>query len=402
MTAPDLGKLSINRNAAPPPRRRPSTRIILAIVAMLIVLGVVIARMSSARSVQTATVNNAYPAQAITQLNATGYVVAQRKASIASKATGRLEWLGVSEGSRVEADQVIARLESGDVGAAREQARASVNVAAANVEQANAELQDAKSAFERSKDLVAKRYISEAAHDTAKARYDKARAALKSQQASLSVAQANLKAAEVDFDQTLIRAPFAGVVLTKNANVGDNITPFSNALDTKGAVITMADMNTLEVEADVAESSLGKIRIGQACEIQLDAIPEQRLAGVVNRIVPTVDRAKATVLVKIRFVERDERVLPEMSAKIAFLERPLRADERQAVAALPNAAIIQDEGKRQVLRIENERAHLVDIQTGRKLGDQTEVSGLKVGDKVVLQPLDPKLDGHKIKIEAQP
>jgi HlyD family secretion protein len=400
VTAPDLGKLSIDRNT-PRARSGSKIKILIALAVVIAVAGGFFARVNAARSVQAANVTLAYPAQAITQLNATGYVVAQRKASIASKATGRLEWLGVSEGSRVAANEVIARLESGDVGADREQARANIKVAQANVEQGRAELEDAQNAFERSRELVAKKYIAESAHDSAKARYDKARAALKSQQASLAVAQANLKAAEVDFDQTLIRAPFAGVVLTKNANVGDNITPFSNALDTKGAVVTMADLETLEVEADVAESSLSKITIGQACQIQLDALPDQRLAGVVNRIVPTVDRAKATILVKIRFVDRDPRVLPDMSAKVAFLERTLREDEKQAVIAVPAAAVIQEDGESKVLRIEDDRAVLTKIQVKRNLGDLREVGGLEAGTKVVLEPLDPKLDGRKIKIEAK-
>ena len=133
--------------------------------------------------------------------------------------------------------------------------------------------------------------------------------------------QANYRAAQIAVEQTLIRAPFDGVVLTKNANVGDVITPFSSALEAKGAVVTMADMETLEVEADVSESNLPKVRLEQPCEIQLDALPDLRLRGVVQRIVPTVDRAKATVLVKIKFIDHAPQVLPEMSAKIAFWKR---------------------------------------------------------------------------------
>jgi RND family efflux transporter MFP subunit len=357
---------------------------------------------TGARSVETGNVTTAYPAQAITQLNATGYVVAQRKASIASKATGRLEWLGVIEGSHVKKGEIIARLESRDVEAKREQAAAGVKVAQANIEQARAELRDARSAYQRSEELIGKHFISASAHDAARARFDKAKAGLSSQQAELAVAQANYKAAEVEFNQTLIRAPFDGVVLTKNANVGDNITPFSNALDTKGAVVTMADMNTLEYEADVAESSLSKIRIGQPSEIQLDALPDKRLACVVNRIVPTVDRAKATVLVKVRFVERDERVLPDMSARIAFLARPLRADERQPVTAVPAAAVFEHAGKQSVLRVRDGRAHLLPVKLGMKLGDLVQVDGVQVGDKVVLTPLDAKLDGRKVEIEHKP
>jgi RND family efflux transporter MFP subunit len=187
-------------------------------------------------------------------------------------------------------------------------------------------------------------------------------------------------------------------VLTKNANVGDNITPFSSAVDTKGAVVTMADMSTLEVEADVAESSLGKIRVGQPCEIQLDAVPDTRFPGVVNRIVPTVDRAKATVLVKVKFVERDERVLPDMSAKIAFLEREVPAADRKPVTAVPKQAVVGRDGTKAVFALRDGRAVRTPVTTGRALGDLVEVSGIAAGEKVVVKPLDRLADGARVKV----
>ncbi len=369
---------------------------------LLIAAAILAQRYVGAVTVEAVSVTTAYPAQAITVLNATGYVVAQRKASIASKATGRLEWLGVAEGSKVKEGEIIARLENRDVAATREQAQAGVKVAQANVEQASADLRDALRAFKRSEELIGKRYISEAAHDAARARMEIAKAALASRQASLAVARADLEAAEVGFDQTLIRAPFDGVVLTKNANVGDNITPFSSALDTKGAVVTMADMSTLEVEADVAESSLSKISVGQPVEIQLDALPDERFGGQVNRIVPTVDRAKATVLVKIRFNERNERVLPDMSTKVAFLERALEPEERKPVTAVQAEAVLRDDASASVLRIKDGRAERVPVQTGATLGELLEVRGVQPGDRVVLKPLDASLDGRKVTIEQKP
>ncbi len=177
-------------------------------------------------------------------------------------------------------------------------------------------------AFKRAQDLAQQKFIAGSALDTAEARYNKARAAIDTLKAQIAVAQANYRSAEVAYDQTLIRAPFTGMVLTKSANVGDIVTPFSAAAGTTGAVVTMADMETLEVEADVSEASIAKITVGQPAEIQLDAFPDLRLLGEVSRVVPTVDRAKATLLVKVKFVERDPRVLPDMSAKIAFLSRP--------------------------------------------------------------------------------
>ncbi len=399
---PDLGKLTIDRSAAARarPRRRWGLAAIVAAAALAAGAGLWW-RANAPVAVETAAVSTAYPSQAFAALNATGYVVAQRKASVASKATGRLEWLGVAEGSRVKKDEVIARLESRDVSAQREQAAANVRVAAANVEQARAELRDAERNLERSRELATKSFISASALDQAVARADKSRAAVKSAEASLGVAQANLKAADVAVDQTQIRAPFDGVVLTKNANVGDNITPFSNALDTKGAVVTMADMETLEVEADVSESQLARIRAEQPAEIQLDALPGERFAGVVSRIVPTVDRAKATVLVKIRFLQRDPRILPDMSAKVTFLEREPSAADRKPVTVVPKAAVTQRDGASTVFVVREGVARATRVQTGRDIGEAIEVSGVEPGARVVVKPPDRPLDGARVRVDAK-
>jgi RND family efflux transporter MFP subunit len=352
-------------------------------------------------AVETAVVSTVYPSQALTVLNATGYVVAQRKASVASKATGRLEWLGVLEGSDVRAGEVIARLENLDTQAMRDLAAANVQVAEANLDQGKADLLEAELAFSRSKALDQKKLVSAQAHDSAVARLAKAQAALAGYKAAVSVAKANLRVSEVALGQTVIRAPFDGVVLTRNANVGDTITPFSQAVDTKGAVVTIADMNTLEVEVDVAEASYLSIHVGQPVEIQLEAIPGQRFDGIVNRMVPTVDRAKASTLVKIRFVKRDPRILPDMSARAAFLERELTDAERKPVLAVPAAAVFEAGGKKQVYVIEEGEARLRAVETGEALGGQIEVRGLSAGTRVIVQPPENLTDGRAVKQEPK-
>lgn len=387
MPEQDLSRLSIDRTSQPASPLRRRRWWLWALGLAVVALGAVaVARMANEQSVETVTITTAYPYQAATQLNAAGYVVAQRKASVASKATGRLEWLGVAEGSRVKAGELIARLENRDV-------QAQVEQAMANVSAALAELKDAERALVRARDLSRQKFISASALDSAQARFDKARA-------GVGVAQANQRAAQVGVDQTLIRAPFDGVVLTKTANVGDVITPFSSATESKGAVVTMADMETLEVEADVSEANLGKIRIGQPCEIQLDAFPERRLRGVVSRTVPTVDRAKATVMVKVRFVERDPLILPEMSAKVAFLDKEIPDDERQALTAVHQDAIVQRDGRPVLFVVADGRVRLVAVQAGRKINDLVAVgaeSGLKAGDKAVARPPERLRDGDKVK-----
>ncbi len=400
MSESDISKLKISRggSAKPMAPRRRGIKRIVAIVAVAAIAALLVARnMMAPVEVETATVSVAYRSQSFTLLNATGYVVAQRKAAVASKATGRLEWLGVREGSVVRQNDILARLENRDVTATMEQAAANIKVTQANLEQGEAELNEATRNFNRSRDLLAKNFVSQAAHDTAIGRLEKAKAVVSGNRAAIAVAQANHRASQVAVEQTLIRAPFDGVVLTKNANVGDVITPFSSATGSQAAVVTMADMSTLEVEADVSEANLGKIKIDQPCEIQLDAIPEMRFRGKLLRMVPTVDRTKATVLAKVRFAELDPRILPEMSAKVSFLSQEIPEAERAARIAVHPAAVVTRDGKSVVFAIRDGRAVQVAIEAGDKVGELLEIrSGVAAGDKLVLRPPEKLRGGMRV------
>lgn len=406
MRKQDLSALKIDREPIAPGISKKRIRrhhwILLSLVAAIII-GIIAAgttHVVANPTVQTSTVSSVYPSQNYTRLQATGYVVAQRKAAISSKASGRLEWLGVLEGSRVKKNELVARLENKDVTAALEQATANVGVAEAELEQGLAELRDARNAHIRSQELLRQRFISPAAYDAALARYHKVEASIAGFRAAVVAAKANQQAAIVARDQTFIRAPFDGVVLTRNANVGDNIMPFASAQDTKGAVITLADMDTLEVEADVSESNLARIKVNQPTEIQLEAFPDERLAGTVSRMVPTVDRTKATVMVKIRFDERDPRVLPNMSAKVAFLSKPVPPADKQPVTAVRPGAISDRNGRKVVFVVNNDRLRQTQVRVGRQIGELTEVHGLQPinpGEQVVLDPAQRLEDGATVK-----
>ncbi|CAN5196591.1 efflux RND transporter periplasmic adaptor subunit [soil metagenome] len=391
-------------NPPVPRKRRRKWFIAIGIVVLIVAFGVIGAARRPA-SVEVATVALAWPSQAITLLNSTGRVVAQRRAAVSSKATGRLVELTVREGQAVRAGEVIARIESADVGATREQAAASVRQAEANLQQGDAELLNAQTEQRRAQDLQRQNYVSQSAVDTADSRLAKANASIASLKAAIGVAQANLKAANVGVDQTAIRAPFDAVVLTKNANVGDIITPFSAASGTTGAVVNIADMSTLEVEADVSENSIARIAVDAPAEIQLDAFPDLRLVGKVSRIVPTVDRSKATLLVKVAFVEKDARVLPDMSAKVAFLERSLTDDERRAVVAVRDGAVVSRDGRDQVFVVTSEEGrdvvHAKPVTVGAKIGELVRVTGIEAGDRVVARPGAKLVDGARVAIEKK-
>jgi RND family efflux transporter MFP subunit len=200
-------------------------------------------------------------------------------------------------------------------------------------------------------------------------------------------------------EYSLIRAPFDAVVLTKNADIGDIVTPIGAAANAKAAVVTIADMSSLEVEADVSETNLSLVKAGQPCEIQLDALPDFRFRGVVHTIVPTADRTKATVLVKVRFLDKDPRVLPEMRAKVSFLSRPVKQGENKLRTVVNGAALINRSEQRAVFLVKENRVVETPVKTGALLGDMVEIlDGVKSGDKVVVKPPKELKNGAKIKV----
>jgi RND family efflux transporter MFP subunit len=401
-TPPDLSKLRIERGLAPVRRRRRRKWLTLGILGAIVVAAIVVYSLKpKVPTVQTTPIVTTYPSQQFVVLNATGYVVAQRKAAISSKATGRLEWLGVAEGSRVKAGDVIARIDDRDVVAQAQSAEANVRAARASVAQAEVERDNAQVELKRNQDLVSKGFISQSALDTAKARYDRAVAGVASAQASLNAAIAGARNAEVAVDYTQIRAPFDGVILSKTANVGDLVTPFSSAADSKGAVVSMADMSTLEVEADVSESSLSKVYVGQPAEIMLDALPDMRFRGHISRMVPTVDRAKATVITKVRFYAIDPRVLPEMSAKVGFLSQEVTAEQQKPLVAVNPDAVVTRNGRTMVFVLRDDKAVAVPVTPGTRIGDVTSITGsVKSGEKAVLHPPETLADGMAVKTAA--
>ena len=407
-----LRQLRIERDAPALPRRR-RRRLGWLLGAAALAAAAWFALAPRPVEVRTTAVVSSTPSQQFVELTASGYVVAQRRAAVASKATGRLVELKVREGSRVRSGELIARLDAADVQAQIESARAAVGEARARIAQAEADARNAEAELRRNRQLVEQRFLSAAALDVSVAKAGAARAAVESARAARARAEADLRLQQVNRDYTEIRAPFDGVVLVKNANVGDIITPFSSAAGAQGAVVTMADMGTLEVEADVSESNVSRVRLGQPVEITLDALPEARFRGAVASIVPTVDRAKATVMTKIRFESLDPRVLPEMSAKVGFLSHPASdADQRPVLAADP-AALVTRDGRAQVLRLAHgsdldapARLEAVPVVPGRRLGALLELASapgatpLKPGDKLVLQPAESLHAGQAVRAAA--
>ncbi len=401
MAADDLSRLKIDKTAKTVKtslRKRPMLIIggagIVVLAAVLYWMGV----FTPAQSVEVATVSQTYPSQSFTLLNASGYVVAQRKAAVASKITSRLMELSVEEGSRVKKGDIIARLEGDDAKAARDQAQANLSVSRYSLTQARAEQEDAKSSYEREKGLLSQEYTTKASFDGAEARYKKAVAGVSGAESAVKAAEAALEGAKVNVEYTLLRAPFDAVVLTKNADIGDIVTPLGAAANAKAAVVTIADMNSLQVEADVSESNLELVKKGQPCEIQLDALPEKRFRGEVHMVIPTADRTKATVMVKVGFIDKDPRILPEMSAKVAFLSKAVSPEEEKSRTTINPAAVVSRNSKSTAFVIKGGQVEEQEITTGEKLGDLLVVTGgVKAGDRVVLNPPKGLKSGSRVK-----
>ena len=401
MADKDLSKLKIDKSAIQVRQWRRGRRYLAAliIIALLIFVLYMIGAFSKSYTVQMASVTLQYPSQALAVLSASGYVVAEKKAAVSSKITGRLVSLFVEEGSKVKKGQVIARLDDSDLIAAKDQAEANLRAARFTLDQARADLYNARLVFERNSQLLKKALIARADYDSSFANYQKALAGVDAAKATVSADEAAVQYAAVQLGYTYIRAPFNAVVLTKNADIGDIITPIGAAANVQAAVVTIADMDSLQVEADVSESGIEKIRKGQPCDIELDALPGVHFPGRVHMIVPTADKTKATVTVKVSFLNKDERVLPEMSARVAFLSRAITPEEEKPRVVIDQGSVVvKNNGAAFVFVMRNGRAIETRITTDGKMGGMLIVTGgVKPGEAVVVNPPPGLENGAKIK-----
>ena len=388
---PDLAELRIDRT--PPPRRGMPGWLRAAMVFVAVaVVGFFALRLSRGSAAVTVTAGTAEATGGGSAtgagISANGYVVARTKASVSSKILGRLAWIGVTEGSQVRLNQIIARLESADYEAA-------LLAANATVAQLDAQHVQAQRDLKRAQSLRQQNLVSDADLESAETKVEVSLA-----QANAARAQAKL--AEATLENTRVRAPFSGTVLRKDAEVGEIVAPSSAGGGlTRTAIVTMADLSTLEVEVDVNEAYIAQVVNGQPSRITLDAYPDTSFAGRVRQVVPTADRQKATVLVKVSILDRDPRILPEMGAKVVF-----EAHDAQIAAAprrvfVPEAAIVQSGGRAFVWVMQDGAVRQQAVDVGPARGDRIEVrQGLLGGESLVLSPPAGLKDGSKVKLAA--
>ena len=334
-------------------------------------------------------------------LDASGYVVARRQATVAAKITARVVEIDIEEGQHVLRDQIMGKLDDSNIRAALAQAQAGLRQAEANLSAARTAFADETPIFKRQQDLNAKGWVATADLDEERAKYNADQEAVKVAEQSLNVAKAGLAVAERNEDDTIVRAPFDGIITVKAAQPGEMVSPISAGGGfTRTGIGTMVDMDSIEVEVDVGESFIDRVRPNQPCEVRLNAYPDQPIPAYVIAIIPTADRSKATVKVRVGFRQKDERILPEMGARVAFLAANEPAKKQAAPAGLlvPGTAVLGLGENAVVFVVKGEKVERRAVKLGAKSGnDQTVISGLAAGETVATGDLARLTDGTKVK-----
>jgi RND family efflux transporter MFP subunit len=399
-----LKQLRIDRSAPPPAPRRGLwiALAIAAVVLVLLLLAWAVFGRDKAIEVRTADVvaiGNGGGSASV--LDATGYVVARRMATVSAKITGKVREVLIEEGQHVEAGQVMATLDPIDADAQRDLAAAQLGAARSQAGSVQAQLREAEANAARLGSLVKQQLVSKAQYDQAIAQRDSLRAQLITAQRNAQVAGDQLRIAGHGVDNTVVRAPFAGVVIAKAAQPGEIISPLSAGGGfTRTGIGTIVDMDSLEVEVDVGEAFIGRVQPKMPIEATLNAYPDWKIPGEVIAIIPTADRGKATVKVRVALNVRDPRIVPDMGVRVSFLEKAQPVATRTKPGVLVPAAAIASRGDKDVaFVVVGETVQRHELKLGRTLGDDREVlGGLDGGETVVLDPPEKLADGARVRI----
>ena len=397
-----LKELRIDRSPGPPPSRRGLwIGIAVALLLVLLLGGWMLLGRERAMQVQTADAvalgGDAAPASV---LDASGYVVARRMATVSAKITGRVREVRIEEGMRVEEGQVMATLDPIDADAQRALSASQLSAARSEIARVQAQLAEAEAIAGRLDALVGQQLVSRSQYDQAVATRDALRAQLESTRRNAGVASEGLRIADIGVDNTVVRAPFSGVVVAKAAQPGEIVSPLSAGGGfTRTGIGTIVDMDSLEVEVDVGESYIGRVQPKMPVQATLNAYPDWKIPGEVIAIIPTADRGKATVKVRVALKEKDARIVPDMGVTVSFLESaPAAGEAPRAGVRVPAGAVVQREGADMVFVVDGEgRVEQRPVQAGGEAGGQREIaSGLAPGETVVVDPPAALAEGARV------
>lgn len=396
-----LDSLRIDRTQEPPqePSRGIYRWFLTAILTLTLVAAAYALLRDNAVEVRTATAV-ANSSTGATVLNASGYVTARRQATVSAKVTGKVAEVLIEEGMRVEAGQLLARLDDSSIQPLHMLAQRQLEAARKNLEEVEVRLAEAQRHLRRMQQLRQDKLASELQLDQAQSEAAAMEARLGALKSEVKVAAGTVRVREQDLDDLQVRAPFDGVVISKDAQPGEIVSPISAGGGfTRTGIATIVDMDSREIEVDVNEAFINRVRDGQRTEATLDAYPDWTIPSHVINIVPTADRQKATVRVRIGFDALDPRILPDMGVKVSFLEeRKGSAAEHRSGVSVPVSAVIEDGGVRYLWRVHGNKVERVAVSSGTERNGQVEVlSGIQAGDIVVARPVPELRDGAKVK-----
>jgi RND family efflux transporter MFP subunit len=341
-------------------------------------------------------------------LQATGYVTARREATVSAQITGALTAVLIEEGEHVKAGQVLAQLDDSAQRASLAQAQAQLAAARALLAQVQAQLEQARRDNQRNQDLIDRKLVSQQALETSQTQVATLSAQVDSQRKQVELADATLRGAQVQLDYTTVRAPFTGVIIAKAAQAGEIISPISAGGGfTRTGVGTIVDMDSLEIEVDVNEAYINRVQPGQSAQAVLDAYPDWTIPAHVIAIIPTADRSKATVKVRIAIEQKDPRILPDMGVRVSFLEQSAAGNSSRVPTAAPSgvlvpaSAIVERDGHSVVFAIDGTHARARAVTAGQNVGDLRLVEGIDAGTHLVRSPPPPLNDGAAIVISKQ-
>jgi RND family efflux transporter MFP subunit len=397
MASPDLSALRIDDRARRGQPRKGRRVLVVAVLAIVLLGGAAYAFLrEQTPEVQTVTVR-ADKGTRPALLNASGYVTPRRRATVAAKITARVNEMLAEEGMRVESGQVLARLDDSDARVRLASAVADRDAMAATVGDLRVNLANAEKDLARWSDLYKRNLIAEQQLDTARTTVDSFKARITLAREQVAASEAKIRMAQQDLDNCIVRAPFDGIVVSKDAQRGEMVSPVSAGGGfTRTGIATLVDMTSLEIEVDVSETYIARVQPGQPLTAVLDAYPDWQIPAKVRTVIPTADRQKATVKVRASFDRLDPRILPDMGVKVAFLGDAPAALPAGVRVLVPKTALVDEGGTAVVFLYEDGRVERRAVGLGQARGNEQEViAGLKDGDQVVVGARDLR-DGQRV------
>ena len=399
-----LDSLRIERS--PEPTREDSSPIYKWLIIVVLVLAAIAGAYALLRdtAVEVETIV-ATPASsgggAAAVLNASGYVIARRQATVSAQVTGKVAEVHVEEGMVVKKDQLLARLDDSTVRPSYELALRQLEAARKELAEIEVRLAEAERSLRRTTELRSDKLVSEAALDQAQSEVAALRARLEASRSQVKVAEGTVRVREQNLDDLLVRAPFDGVVVSKDAQPGEIVSPMSSGGFTRTGIATIVDMDSREIEVDVNEAFINRVHDNQKTEAVLDAYPDWVIPSHVINVVPTADRQKATVRVRIAFDELEPRILPQMGVKVSFLEAREEAEgspSARPAVRLPASAVFEQDGSRYVWRVHDEEVERVAVRTAAERdGNVDVIAGINPGDVIVARQVEGLAEGASVK-----